>query len=74
LQDIAAARQDQYRGPLATLTLPAPRDPAAGIKAGLRNTRIGKKRKQPTYAQWKRGDVLSALVGKAKSRQMMGRI
>jgi hypothetical protein len=74
LQDIAAARQDQYRGPLATLTLPPPKDPAAGIKAGLRNTRIGKKRKQPTYAQWQRGDVLSALVGKAKSRQMMGRI
>jgi hypothetical protein len=74
LQDIAAARQDQYRGPLPTVNLPAPKDPYAGVKAGLRNTRIGRKRKQPSFAQWKRGDVLSALVGKSRARQMTGRI
>jgi hypothetical protein len=65
VQDIAAARQDQYRGPLQWT------DPRAGVKAGLRNTRIGKKRKQPTYAQWKRGDMLTALVGKAKAKHLM---
>jgi hypothetical protein len=49
----------------------APRPAAAGIKAGLRNTRIGKKRKQPTYKQWKRGDLLTALVGKSKAKALM---